>query len=727
MATLLYRLGHLCVRRRRLVLAAWIVVLVGVAIWSVAAQGTTTEALSIPGTESQAAQDLLSQRFPAQAGTTIRIAIEAPEGRKLTQFVSDAQLNAALRQVLLLPNVVAPADPHSMVTTSPDGRIAFIEIRFDKSDVDLPKDEVRTIIAATKQAASPVLKVAVSGDAVTKAVGTKSPPTELIGFVAAVIILLIAFGSVIAMGLPLLTALLGVVISTLAISVVSAYTTLSSVAPTLALMIGLAVGIDYALFIVTRHRAFHHSGLSVAESAARANATSGGAVFFAGGTVIIALAGLTIVGIPFLSAMGLCAAGAVAIAVIVALTLVPALLGFAGENIDKLERSGHQSHDGGGRRTRHVLGTVREGDHRPPDPLSRYRPSWLIVILALPLLAIRLGLPDDGSKPTNSTQRQAYDILADGFGAGFNGPLTVAVDLSKATDKAAALAAISDLAGHDQDVAVVAKPISNQAGDTAIIAVIPKSGPSSSATEDLVHRLRDGFAGSSVRDTGAVAYITGTTAANIDISKKLGDALPIYMAFVIGLTMLLLLVVFRSILVPIKAAIAILLSIGAALGVVVAIFQWGWLDGIIGVSTKVPIVSFVPLMMFGILFGLSMDYEVFILSRIREEFSHSDDPHGAVVTGLASSARVITAAALIMISVFGAFVLGDDVVIKMFGLGLAVAVLIDATVVRMVVVPAAMTLFDRAAWWLPRWLRRLPDLDVEGAHLLEHLETDTNA
>ncbi len=721
MAQLLYRLGHWCVRRRRVVVVFWVLLVGGIGTWSNAAGGKTTDTISIPGTESQEAQDLLLERFPTQSGTTIRIAAEAPEGRTLADFTDDEELRAGLRQLFLLPDVVPPADPMSSVTTSPDGRIAFIEVRFSKAAVDLDEEQIRTVIEATREATPAALTVAFSGDAVSKAVEEPEPPAELIGFAVAIIVLLIAFGSVIAAGLPLLTALVGVLITVLGITLVSAFTDLTSTAPTLAIMIGLAVGIDYALFIVTRHRAFHAAGLSPEESAARANATSGGAVVFAGGTVIIALAGLFITGIPFLAVMGLCAAASVAVSVLVAITLVPALLGFAGDNIDRLTIPGIKVTTGEGVAIEEsVSGRFSK---RITDRPWMYLLGGIAVmlVLAAPLLAIRLGLPDDGSKSPETTQREAYDILAQGFGSGFNGPLAVVADLRGVDDPSAALMAISSVAEADPDVALVGQPITNADGDTAIVTVIPRSGPASSETEDLVHRLREGFSTSSVSDTGVSTYVAGNTASNIDISDKLSSALPKYMAFVILLTMLLLMVVFRSILIPIKAAIAILLSIGGALGVTVAIFQWGWLSGLIGVDTNVPIVSFVPTIMFGVLFGLSMDYEVFILSRIREEYSHTGDPHGAVLNGLAMSARVITAAAMIMIAVFGAFVLGDDVIIKMFGIGLAVAVLLDATVVRMVIVPAVMTLFDRRAWWLPGPLRKMPDLDVEGARLLEHL------
>jgi RND superfamily putative drug exporter len=723
MAHALYRLGHWCVRRRRFVLVAWLVVLIGVGVWAKAANGSTTDTFSIPGTESQRALDQLAARFPAQSGATMRIAVQAPAGSKIADVISSDQMNAGLQQLKLLPDVVVPADAASMVTVAPGGGTAFVEIRFDKPVAKLDTDEIRAIINTTERAVPPVLKVAFGGDPVARVVKASQPPSDLIGLGVAVIVLFIAFGSVIAMGLPLMTALIGVGIAIFGISTLSAFTNVSDVTPTLAVMIGLAVGIDYALFIVTRHRAFHASGLPPEEAAARATATSGGAVVFAGSTVVIALVGLSVVGIPFLTLMGLCAAAAVAIAVLIAITLVPAMLGFAGENIDRLSIPGIKVSTGADADIERTF-SGRFAKAITDHPV-RYLVGGIILIavLATPLLAIRLGLPDDGSKPADTTQRQSYDILASGFGAGFNGPLTVVVDLQHTTDATAALHAISAIGTADPDVAVVAAPVMNQAGDTAIVSVIPKSAPASSATEDLVHRLRGELRSGTVAQSGATISITGTTAANIDISAKLGTALPRYMAFVILLTMILLFIAFRSILVPIKAALAILLSIGGALGIVVAIFQWGWLDSAIGVNKAVPIVSFVPLMMFGILFGLSMDYEVFILSSIREHYVRKGNAHKAVLDGLAGSARVITAAALIMISVFGAFVLGDDVVIKMFGIGLAAAVLLDATVVRMVIVPSVMTLLDNAAWWLPPWLQRhLPDLDVEGAKLLDELE-----
>jgi len=491
-------------------------------------------------------------------------------------------------------------------------------------------------------------------------------------------------------------------------------------------MIGLAVGIDYALFIVTRHRQNLHSGLSVEESAARANATAGGAVVFAGMTVVIALASLAVAGIPFLTMMGIVAAGTVAVAI--AITLIPALLGAIGCNIDRFKVPGIDTGTGAGHDANRTLSArwARNITRRPGVALAAG--VALMAVLTVPVLGMRLGMTDAGSLPPSSTQRQAYDLLGKGFGPGFNGPLTLVVDLTHSADKQAALAQLTDAVRRDSDIATAGPAVLNPTGDTAVLTAVPASGPSSTATESLVHRLRRSVIPPVETATGTIVRVSGSTAANIDISAKIAHALPLFMVMVIGLTMLLLLVVFRSIFVPVKAALAILLSVGGAFGVIVTVFQWGWLKGVIGLQQTTPIVSFLPIIMFAILFGLSMDYEVFILSRIHEDYSRTGDARPAVLSGLTASARVITAAALIMISVFASFVLGDDATIKMFGVGLGAAVLLDATIVRMVIVPAVMTLAGKAAWWLPRWLdQALPNLDVDGEALMTRLEADNRA
>ena len=736
MAGLLYSLGRFSVRRRWLVLLTWVTILLAVVVSAKALGGETSQRFDLPGTESQQALDLLSARFPSQSGSTMRVVAEVPEGRKLSEdeFSALAGVYAdvqAFDGVIPAPGFTPGQAPSAealaaAVTITPDERIAFAEVRFAAAAQEVAPETVTRIRDAFVQAAPPAAQITFGGEVIAAAQRGDPPASEMIGLAVAVVVLLFAFGSVVAMGLPLITALIGVGIGIMGITVTAAFVDISETGPTLATMIGLAVGIDYSLFVVTRHRQFLAEGHDVPEAAARANATAGGAVVFAGMTVVIAIAGLAVVGIPFLTVMGLAAAGTVFIAVLIAVSLTPALLGIAGRRIDKWALPGMKATTGEDPHASSGLGA------RFARLVTSYPVPFLAAglgvmsVLAIPLMDMELGLPDDGTEPAATTQRQAYDTLAEGFGPGFNGPLTLVVDLTSAANADATLAALRDAVAADPGVQNVGAPIRNAAGNTAILAVVPRTGPADARTATLVHRLRDDVIPPAVRGSGVDVAVAGNTAMNIDISDKLTDALPMFMAVVIGLTMLLLMVVFRSILVPIKAALAILLSIGASFGVVVAIFQWGWFAGLIGVENSVPIVSFLPLMMFAILFGLSMDYEVFILSRVREEYTHNGgQARAAVLTGLASSARVITAAALIMISVFGAFVLGDDVIIKMFGIGLAVAVLLDATIVRIIIVPAVMALFDRAAWWLPSWLNRsLPNLDVEGEALMRRLLGD---
>jgi RND superfamily putative drug exporter len=721
MSRLLYRFGHLSVRRRGRVLLAWIVIVVGIVFAAGSFGGEPVDGASIPGTESQRATDLLAERFPAQSGSDARVVFAAPEGDSFDDAALRAAVEEAVSTIGTAPGVVAVSPAFEDGTLSPDGDVAFVTVRYQVEASDVTADEVEALTTSVASAEDAGVQVEFGGDVIEENGADHGRTSELIGLAVALVVLLISFGSLLAAGMPLVTALLGVFAALMSIEILAGITPTSSNAPTLALMIGLAVGIDYALFIVTRHRQNLAEGLDPAEAAARANATAGGAVVFAGLTVVIALCGLAVAGIPFLTTMGIASAIAVLFAVLIAVSLIPALLGFAGGSIDRwrIRKASTGSAD---EVASSFSGRWSRGVTRRPGT-ALLAGLALMLVLAIPALDLRLGMLDAGSSAPSSPERQAYDLLADAFGPGFNGPLTAVVDLSGAADPEAALAAVSDAAAADPGVLAAATAATNEAGDTAIVTIIPRTGPASRATEQLVHHLRDDVLGPLEDQTGATVAITGTTAANIDISDKLAGALPIFVIVVIGLTMVLLLAAFRSVLVPIKAALAILLSIASSFGVLVAVFQWGWLKDVVGLEETVPIMSFLPIMMFAILFGLSMDYEVFILSRIREDYVRSGEARNSVVTGLTSSARVITAAALIMISVFGSFILGDDPVIKMFGLGFAAAVFLDATVVRMVLVPATMTLLDRAAWWLPRWLdRALPDLDVEGEHLMESLE-----
>ncbi|MET0911547.1 MAG: MMPL family transporter [Ilumatobacteraceae bacterium] len=724
MSTFLYRLGKFSARHRLLVLVGWLAVLVTIGIGSIAAGGETSSEFSIPGTESQQAFDLLDERFPDQSGTSARVVFATEDGSPIAY--SRAAVEDTLAEAAQLPDVIAVSNPFDTGTIGRDGNIAYADVRYGIETGAVGIDGVDALFETAAIAESNGVQVEFAGEVVSGNPEEHPPTSELIGMAVAVIVLLFSFGSVLAMGLPLITAIFGLGIGITGITLASAFLDLSSTAPTLATMIGLAVGIDYALFIVTRHRQNLADGLGVEESAARANATAGSAVVFAGGTVVIAISGLAVVGIPFLTVMGLATAATVAVAVLVAVSLLPALLGLVGTNIDRWKapftknRTSAIDHETWGSRW------ARKVTSRPGVSLT----AGLVVmgVLALPMLDMRLGMADAGTQSVESTERRSYDLLADGFGPGFNGPLTVVIDTAGSTDADAAVAAYTEAIESTDGIVAVSPAMFNDAGDTAVLSATPATGPSEEATSDLVHHLRHDVFPSIETDTGTGIALTGSTASNIDISDKLSSALPTFMIVVLGLTFLLLTVAFRSVLVPLKASLAILLSIASSFGVVVAVFQWGWFKDVIGLDTTVPIISFMPIMLFAILFGLSMDYEVFIMSRIKEEYSRTGEPKESVIVGLTSSARVITAAALIMISVFGAFVLGDDPIIKMFGVGLAVAVFLDATVVRMLIVPAAMTLLGNAAWKLPRWLdRAIPNVDIEGEHLMAQLERDALA
>jgi RND superfamily putative drug exporter len=726
MSVFLYRLAHWSVGRRRIVLAAWLVALVGTVALAIAADGETSDTFEMPGTESQEAVDLLDERFPAESGSTARVVFATGDGSTLDDPAHADAIGALLDEVARGPDVTAVTDPFTAGTLSSDRTIAFADVTYETPADEVPASAISAVDAAARQADGDGLAVELGGEVWSDQASGSEPPVELIGLGLAVVILLVSFGSVVAMGLPLVTAVIGAGIGVFGIGIASAFTDLNETVSVLAMMLGLAVGIDYALFIVTRHRQNLAEGHDVAEAAARANATAGGAVVFAGMTVVIALAGLAAVGIPLLTRMGLGAAGAVLVAVLIAVTLMPALLGFAGHKIDRLTIG--RARTGSHAESHRTLSArwARRVTRRPA--VSLIAGLGVMALLAIPMFSMRLGTPDDGTKATSTTQRQAYDLLAEGFGPGFNGPLTAVVDLTEADDRDAALAATVDAAERSPGVFAVGEPSVNEAGDTAVVPVIPDTGPASEDTDHLVDNLRSDVVPRTEASTGAEISIAGPTAANIDLTDKVGGALPKFMAIVIGLTMLLLLVVFRSVLVPIKAAFGILLSIGASLGVSVAIFQWGWLKDVVGLDGTIPIVSFMPSVMFAVLFGLSMDYEVFILSRVREDYVRTGNPRASVVSGLTSSARVVTAAALIMIGVFASFALVNDPNEKLLAIGFSSAIFLDATVVRMLVVPATMALFDRKAWWLPRWLDRLlPNVDIEGEHLMERLEHEPAA
>ncbi|MFF5101471.1 MMPL family transporter [Streptomyces sp. NPDC000134] len=719
MATLLYKLGRLAFRRRHFVALIWVALLTLAGVGAASAPPAGNTSFSIPGTEAQKAFDLLEQRFPGQSadGATARVVFKAPGGEKMTDAENKATVEKTVADLSDGSEVASVADPYQGKAVSKDGTIAYASVKYDVSGMELEESTKDALEAAAQQARDAGLTVEIGGDALSAAPHTGA--TEVIGIAVAAVVLVITFGSLVAAGLPLLTALIGVGIGVSSITALAGVLDLGSTTSILAMMIGLAVGIDYALFIVSRYRAELAEGREREEAAGRAVGTAGSAVVFAGLTVVIALVGLAVVNIPMLTKMGVAAAGTVAIAVLIALTMVPALLGYAGRRVKPA----------GARRGRR--GTA---DTAPKPAKANMGTRWasfvvrrpLAVLLlgviglgaaAIPATSLELGLPDDGSQPTDTTQRRAYDLLSEGFGPGFNGPLMVVVDAKGSADPQAAFTAVSDGIKDLKDVVTVTPPAPNKAGDTATITVVPDSKPSSVATEDLVHAIRD--AGADVRaDTGAETLVTGSTAMNIDVSQKLNDALIPYLVLVVGLAFLLLIVVFRSILVPLKAALGFLLSVLAALGAVVAVFQWGWLSGLMGVEETGPVMSMMPIFMVGVVFGLAMDYEVFLVTRMREAYVHGESPSQAIVTGFKHGARVVTAAAVIMMAVFAGFIGSSESMVKMIGFGLAIAVLFDAFVVRMALVPAVLALLGKRAWWLPKWLdRALPNVDVEGEGL----------
>ena len=723
MATFLYRLGRFSFRRRHVIALFWVALLALAGVGAAGAPAAGPTSFSIPGTEAQKAFDLLEERFPGASadGATGRVVFKAPAGEKMTDAENKAIVQKTVEELSGGSEIARVTDPYEGGGVSQDGTIAYTSVSYKVSGLELEESSRDALEGAAEDARDAGLTVEIGGDALQAVPHTGA--AEVIGIGVAAVVLVITFGSLLAAGMPLLTAIIGVGIGVGTITALAGTLELDSTTPILATMIGLAVGIDYALFVVSRYRAELAEGREREEAAGRAVGTAGSAVVFAGLTVVIALVGLAVVNIPLLTKMGVAAAATVAIAVVIALTLVPALLGYAGRRV---RPTGEKSGLLGGR-------SEKDGNERKPQRPNMgtrwasfvvRRPVAVLLLgvvglgaAAVPAASLELGLPDDGSQPTSTTQRRAYDLMSEGFGPGFNGPLVVVVDAEGSDDPQAVFQRTSDDIKALDDVVAVAPAAPNKAGDTATITVVPESKPSSVATEDLVHGIRD--AGRDITaDTGADVLVTGATAMNIDVSQKLNDALVPYLILVVGLAFLLLIVVFRSILVPLKAALGFLLSVLAALGAVVAVFQWGWLSGLMNVEQTGPVMSMMPIFMVGVVFGLAMDYEVFLVTRMREAYVHGEQPGQAVVTGFRHGARVVTAAAVIMIAVFSGFIGSSESMVKMIGFGLAIAVLFDAFVVRMAIVPAVLALLGKKAWWLPKWLDRvLPNVDVEGEGL----------
>jgi len=708
-------LARWCYRHRVIVVVLWVALLASLAGLT-GAKGTAYEdVFNLPGTESTEALDLLTDALPEASGDSDQIVLHTESG-SVTDADVQARVSAMLEEVRGLPSVASvtsPYDPEGAAQVSEDQTIAYATVLFDEQAMDLPVEDVEAVIDTAEDIRGDGLQVELGGQAISQASQAAPASTELIGIVAAAIILFIAFGSLLGMLIPILVAIAGLGAGLLSIGLASHGISLGSIAPTLAALIALGVGIDYALFIVTRYRTGLSAGHSPEEAVVRALNTSGRAVIFAGTTVVVALLGLLVLRLGFTSGLGIGAAVAVVWTVVAAITLMPAMLGFFGDRL---------------------LTRKQRARLRDEGPISETPPGfWLrwaervahrkvlfsaiavvvIAVLSIPTLSLRLGSSDAGNDPADTTTRKAYDLLADGFGPGSNGPLQLVVELPGAGDAQALETLVGDLQDTEGVAAVRSMPLAEGAR-LAIVQVVPTTSPQSEETSELIDRIRDDVAPAAESGSTMEVYVGGPTAIFKDFAGVLTGKLPLFIAVVVLLGFLLLLLAFRSIVVPLTAALMNLLATAASFGVVTAVFQWGWGSELIGAGAAGPVEAFLPVIMLAILFGLSMDYQVFLVSRMHEEWVHTGDNRRSVVIGQAATGRVITAAALIMISVFGAFVLGGERVIAEFGVGLAAAVAIDAFVLRTVLVPALMHAFGRANWWLPGWLDRvLPHLSVD--------------
>ncbi len=712
----LRKLADFCIRHRRLTVLAWIVALLVSGI----AAGTAGESFStnfqLPDSDSTKALNLLKERDPSKSGDQIQVVYTDPSG--VTKPAVQDQVNSLLSEIKGFDDVAtvsSPADVKKQV--SQEGTIGFAIVTLDGAAFDLPTSSIEKIADTVNDSGGDGLEVEAGGDPVRQVEQQAGGAAEGIGLLAAIIILLITFGSVVAMSMPIVTAIVALGTALSLVTLGTHIIDTADFAPALAAMIGLGVGIDYALFVVTRFRSGLRSGLEVREAVLLAMDTAGRAVLFAGATVVVAMLGLFAIGVSFLYGPALAASLAVLLTMTAALTLLPALLSKVGKRIDRLR----------------IPGTKRQSETEDESPnwtrwskLIQRRPwaaalasGGLLIVLAIPVFSIDLGSADAGTDATDTSTRKAYDLLAEGFGPGFNGPLQIVVDIPNDSDPAdtkAALATLDKSLADTSDVASVSPPKVNEAGDLAVYNLFPTTAPQDNATSDLVKNLRDNVIPPVESQYGVTAYVGGQTAVIDDFTTYIAGKLPLFVGVVILLSAFLLMMAFRSVLVPLKAVLMNLLSIGASFGVVVAVFQWGWLGGLIGLDTTAPIDAFLPVMVFAIVFGLSMDYEVFLMSRVHEEWEHRRDASAAVQHGLASTGRVITAAATIMFFVFASFALGGNLTIKLFGVALAAAVAIDAFVIRTILVPAIMELLGKRAWWLPGWLDRLlPRLHVEGS------------
>jgi RND superfamily putative drug exporter len=713
---LLNRLGRIatwCYDHRRQVLAAWLFALIAITAGGKAVGADFKDKILGGNSDSEHARVLLQHVFPGQSGDVAQVVFHTTA--RADSPADHAAIDSALARLRGLPHVSGIRGPFSANAThqiSPGGHIAYAVVQFDDTSDNLPTAAVQRVVDTARANTHAGFVVELGGAPIATVEKAKFGASEGVGILAAIIILLLVFGSFIAMGLPILTALFGIAIAFGVLNFLSHVFVVPTFGGELAALIGLGAGIDYALFVTTRYRQGLSDGMTPRDAVGTAMTTSGRAVFFAGCTVVISLFGLFLLGLTFVYGLALGAIAGVVLVLGAALSLLPAVLGFVGNGIDRFHvpRILHRGRDSTGRHTLSWKWS-RVVQRRPA--LAGAAALGVLAVLALPLFSMRLAFSDAGNGKTDLTTRRAYDLLAQGFGPGANGALLVSVQLP-AGHVEAALATLHNVLAQTPGVASVAPPRLDPNGDAAVITLIPTTSPQDARTQQLVSRLRSEVIPSATAGTGLHALVGGVTAAGIDAAHQYSARLPLVIGAVVLLSFLLLMAVFRSVAVPLKAVVMNLLSIGGAYGVMVAVFQWGWLGSVFDVAKTGPIDPWIPVMLFTILFGLSMDYEVFLLSRIREEWLHSHDNASAVADGLATTARLITAAAAIMVCVFGSFALSDVRALKIIGLGLATAVFVDATLVRMILVPSTMELLGKANWWFPRWLdRAVPTLAVE--------------
>ncbi|HJZ37025.1 MAG TPA: MMPL family transporter [Solirubrobacterales bacterium] len=716
----LYAIGRWCSRHHWPVIGAWIVAAVALVIISSASGSKTSENLTLPGTGSTTSTELLEANLPEQAYGSNPLVLEAPAGTKLTEAKYAKAVEETVANLEKLPDVnsaMSPLAQGSQTLSQKDPNIGYIPVVLGVGPSEMTEAKAQDILDTAKP-----FEAAGGNASVGAYVGQQlsKPDTgisDAIGLAAAVIILLFAFGTATAMMLPIVSAVLGLACALSIIKLLEHVLQVPGVAATLATMIGLGVGIDYALFIVTRHKLQLAEGIELRESIARATATAGGAVVFAGFTVVIALCSLLVADIPLVTTLGFTAAISVVVAVLAAVTLLPAMLGALGPHINSLRVHLGKTHpdDAEPHGWRRWAERVADAPWR-----SAIVALLILIILALPIFKLDLGQNDISALPEDTTSRQAYNGLNEGFGPGVNGPLLIASEFTSPEEAQKVLPGLQKSIGGTQDVAAVTEPTLSEDKKVAVFTVISKSEPWADETVSLVENLRDEVIPGALAGTKAQSYVGGQTAGYIDLANQIADKLPLMIIVVIALSFLVLLMAFRSILVPIKAAAMNLLSVAASYGVVTAVFQLGWGSSLIGLDHAIPIVSFVPLMMFAILFGLSMDYEVFLLTQMKEHYVEYGDEKRAVIEGVANTGRVITSAASIMVCVFLSFVLNSDPVVKEFGVGLAVAIAIDSTIVRCLLVPAVMTLLGAKVWWMPKWLERwVPNISIEGEEFFE--------